>query len=104
MNDLEKQLNKISKKIEQDSKMNLSVNELFSLEFMKQNNIHKTIQEIFTEANVDIAHIKNLTLEEKRNLSAVLPHNKFKDWDDFFNSAGQYQIVKELKKKGYSFK
>lgn len=104
MKDITKQMKEIAKQIEKDSKAVLSVDKLFSSDFMRQYHVSKTIQEIFDEAEVDIAHISKLSHEEKKKLSAVLPSGKIKNWDDFFNKANEYQIMKQLKKKGYSLK
>lgn len=104
MNNIKKQLEAMSKQIEKDSKINLSIEDLFSRDFMRSCRFGFTITELFDAANVDISNAANLSDEEKDKVFKSLPQNKFKSWDDFFKSAEKYQTIKQLKSKGYRFK
>lgn len=101
MNDIEKQLKNIEKKLQEKTNMKMTPDELFSEDFMSKNDIHKNIHEIFEEANVVFEHITSLSTEEKTLLTSVVKSStKFNSWDEFIQSAGKFHMANKFKSLG----
>ncbi len=96
MDNIKKQLMALSKKISKEVSGTVSINELFSNEFMEENNILVNIDDIFTSANVDISHISDLSFEEKSQLDMVVLQYGFDSWSDFLKSAEVFYAKKKL--------
>lgn len=100
MNDFQNQFDQVAKKVSEELKVKLKLSELFSEDFLVENDIHKTINEIFDDAGVEFPHSSPLSQDEKQMLISALPSEKYKTWDDFAYAAGRFQIKKRLDSLG----
>ncbi|MFI3632770.1 hypothetical protein [Streptococcus parauberis] len=98
IDDLEKNLNKLSKNAEKISGTSkIKFDELFSNDFMKKNTKFNSIEEFLLASPEKISNTEEFEASDESVLDGfVSEQTKFNSWEDFYVEAYQELIAKKL--------
>lgn len=102
---LQQQLEKINKKLQEDSKMEYTLEELFPNEFISKHSKFSSISELFISGGFKVKTNEDLNNIDDVKLNDYIKSNTtFNSWHDMMQTAGKIKSYERLKSKGYNFK
>ncbi|MBK5446053.1 hypothetical protein [Peribacillus sp. TH24] len=104
LGDLQKQLEKIQKEIENAINGEARLDEIFTDDFMKQNTKCNSIEEFFVNSPFTVKTIEDYNKLDEHELDIYTKENTdYKDWKEFSGTATNFYAKKILKEKGFDF-
>lgn len=98
LENFQKNLSKLQENAESlDGKHDVPILDLFTEDFMINHTEFKSIEEMFSEGNIDFNSEKNADLDTDKSWNTfVSKHTDFKDWNSMLEKAAEYWVSKKL--------